>query len=686
MSQTSTASRSKSPDGTGLIGHDPWLAPFASSLRLRYTQYRAKRKELESACGSLAEAGEAYRYFGFNRGERDGASGLWYREWAPGAEALYLTGDFNGWDRRSHAMERDEFGVWHLFLPDGGAQPAHDSRVKVHVVAHGSGMDRIPAYIRRVVYERGTNAYTGHYWEPPQAYAWRFETPELKGSPRIYEAHVGMALEAERVGTYREFADIIIPRIRSAGYNVVQLMAIQEHPYYASFGYHVSSFYAASSRFGTPYDLKYLIDTAHGAGLRVLIDLVHSHSVKNVLDGLNRFDGTDHLYFHAGPRGEHVAWDSMLFDYDKFEVLRFLLSNVRYWLEEFRFDGMRFDGITSMMYLHHGLGKDFTNYGDYFNHEIDEPAVTYLQLANALAHEVQPDVMTVAEDVSGMPGLARPVDEGGLGFDYRLAMGIPDYWIKLLKERRDEDWHMSDLYHTLINRRAAEKHVGYAESHDQALVGDKTIAFRLMDADMYWLMSKTTEKNITIERGVALHKMIRLITFALGGEGYLNFMGNEFGHPEWVDFPRAGNNDSYKYARRQWSLRDNPMLRYRDLATFDVEMQKLDAEYGLLSASPTELIQVHEDNKILVFRRGPLVFAFNWHTERSIPDLRLGVPDARDYRLKLNTDALWFGGHNRVNTGQIYNWQGVAWDHRGQSIQIYLPARTAQVMVPVGTS
>lgn len=372
----------------------------------------------------------------------------------------------------------------------------------------------------------------------------------------------------------------------------------------------------------------------------------------------------------------------MLFDYDKFEVLRFLLSNVHFWLEEYRFDGMRFDGVTSMMYLHHGLGKDFTNYGDYFNHEIDEPAVTYLQLANALAHELRPDVMTVAEDVSGMPGLARPVDEGGLGFDYRLAMGIPDYWIKLLKDQRDEDWHMGQLYHTLINRRTAEKHIAYAESHDQALVGDKTIAFRLMDADMYWLMSKATDKNIIIERGVALHKMIRLITFALGGEGYLNFMGNEFGHPEWIDFPRAGNNDSYKYARRQWSLRDNPMLRYGDLAAFDEEMQKLDAVYGLFAAEPIELIQVHEDNKIIAFRRGRFVLAFNWHTERSMPDLRLGVPETRNYRLLLSTDALWFGGHNRVNTGQIYGWQAVAWDHRDQSIQIYLPSRTAQVLIP----
>ncbi len=683
MSKSPSVTTPQATDGTALIAQDPWLEPFATALRLRYSRLRQKLQDIESVFDSLDAFSQGHRYFGFNRGKSDGRPGLWYREWAPGAHGLFLIGDFNQWDRQAHPLERDEFGTWHLFLPDGDPQPTHESRVKVHVTSPSGGMDRIPAYITRAIYERGTNAYTGQFWEPNEPYTWRFDFPKLAGCPRIYEAHVGMALEAERVGTYREFADLVIPRIRKAGYNVVQLMAIQEHPYYASFGYHVSNFFAASSRFGTPEDLKYLIDCAHGAGLRVFIDLVHSHAVKNVLDGLNQFDGTGHHYFHEGSRGDHDAWDSKLFDYDKTEVLRFLLSNVRYWLEEYRFDGIRFDGITSMMYLHHGLGKDFTNYGDYFNHEIDEPAVTYLQLANTVAHDVRDDVITVAEDVSGMPGLARPVPEGGLGFDYRLAMGVPDYWIKILKEQKDEDWHMGQLFHTLVNRRNGEKHVAYAESHDQALVGDKTIAFRLMDADMYWLMSKTGDKNIIIDRGMALHKMIRLATFAIGGEAYLNFMGNEFGHPEWIDFPRAGNNDSYKHARRQWSLRDSPILRYRDLATFDEAMQKIDVDHGLLSAWPTDLIQIHEDLKLMIFHRGPLVFAFNWHATHSVADLRFGVPESRNYKLILNTDALWFGGQNHVNAGQVYMCQPIPWDHRHQSIQIYLPARTAQVMIPI---
>lgn len=679
-----TVKRLRPPDGTGLIEHDPWLKPYADALRRRFSNYQARLARICRAEGSLLAFARGHEYFGLNRGAHEGRPGVWYREWAPAAESLSLIGDFNGWDRRANPMTRDEFGVWSLFLADEEftGRLTHGSRVKVHVVSSVGPMDRIPAYIRRAVYEPQANAYTGQYWQPPEPYRWAHPVPMVRGGLRVYEAHVGMATEEHRVGTYREFTRKVLPRAASGGYNAVQLMAIQEHPYYGSFGYHVSNFFAASSRFGTPEELKELIDTAHGMGVLVLLDVVHSHSVKNIHDGLNMFDGTDHQYFHAGARGQHPAWDSLLFDYSKWEVLRFLLSNVRFWLEEYRFDGFRFDGVTSMMYLDHGLGKAFTSYDDYLVHNLDEDAITYLQLANQVAHELNPGVVTVAEDVSGMVGIARPLDEGGIGFDYRLAMGIPDYWIKILKERRDEEWQIGEIYHVLVNRRYGEKHIAYAESHDQALVGDKTIAFRLMDADMYWLMTKSTT-NAVIERGIALHKMIRLITFSLGGEGYLNFMGNEFGHPEWIDFPREGNGYSYKYARRQWSLVTDPLLRYQDLDRFDREMNNLDPQWNLLSDPFIELLHVHEDNKLLVYRRGPLVFVFNFHTRSSYPDYRIGVPDARDYQIILNTDDFWFGGHGIVQTGQSYPWQEVAEHGRGQSIQIYVPARTAQVLAPV---
>jgi 1,4-alpha-glucan branching enzyme len=669
------------PDGTGLIALDPWLEPYRDRLRARYGRYRAELDKIIAAEGSLAALSRGHELFGLNRGQRDGQPGVWYREWAPGASSLSLIGDFNGWNRDAHPLTRDDRGVWSLFLPDGeyAERLTHSTRVKVHVESAIGPRDRIPAYIRRTVTEPNSHDFSGQFWSPPTPFAWQHAVPALRGALRVYEAHVGMAQEEPRLGTYVEFAEKILPRIARAGYNAVQLMAIQEHPYYGSFGYQVSSLYAPSSRCGTPEELKGLIDAAHGLGLRVLLDLVHSHAVKNINEGLNHFDGTEHQYFHAGGRGQHPAWDSLCFDYAKWEVLRLLLSNVRYWLEEFRFDGFRFDGVTSMLYLDHGLWRPFNSYDDYFPPHVDEDAITYLQLANQLAHEVNPQAITIAEDVSGMVGMARPVDEGGVGFDYRLAMGIPDYWIKLCKDLPDEQWPMAELYHTLSNRRRGERHVAYAESHDQALVGDKTLAFRLMDADMYHKMYKGSE-SMVIDRGIALHKMIRLITFALGGEAFLNFMGNEFGHPEWIDFPREGNAFSYKYARRNWALAENPLLRYVDLAEFDRALLTLEDEYGVLGSPEQELVQVHEEHKLIWCRRGPLMLGFNFHPTRSQADWRVGIPQRRDYRLVLDSDERRFGGYGRLHAGQQFPCQPVPWDHRHESVQVYVPARTAVVL------
>ena len=671
------------PDPAALIALDAYLQPFAGQLRQRCDYYRGVLASLASTGGLLGQVSHGHHYFGFNRAVEHDIPGLWYREWAPAATLLSLIGDFNHWHRWADIMRRDQNGVWSIFLPDSkyGQTLVHGSRIKVHVLSSEVEMDRIPAYIRRVVQEGDSGNFVGVYWNPPP-FPFHHPAPPLRGGLRIYEAHVGMAQEDARVGSFVEFTEKILPRIARLGYNAIQLMAVMEHPYYGSFGYHVSNFFAVSSRFGTPEELKSLIDAAHGLGLRVLLDIIHSHAVKNTLEGLNLFDGSEFQYFHAGPRGIHAAWDSMLFDYGKFEVRRFLLSNVRYWLEEFHFDGLRFDGVTSMIYLDHGLGKPFTSYDDYFSSNVDKDAVAYLLLANELAHSIRGDVTTIAEDVSGMVGMARSVPEGGIGFDYRLAMGVPDYWIKLLRFKRDEEWNLDELYRALLNRRWSEKHVGYAESHDQALVGDKTIAFWLMDKEMYWHMDKASQ-SLVVDRGIALHKMIRLLTFALAGDAYLNFMGNEFGHPEWVDFPRPGNNYSYHYARRQWNLADADNLRYKGLAEFDRAMLDLDVRYNLLSDKLIEQLAVHEENRQLVFRRGPLVFAFNFHPGNSYTGLRIPVPDPADYRLILDTDDKCFGGFGLVRSGVVYPRQDVATHDRQQSVQIYLPSRSAQVLAPV---
>lgn len=628
-----------------LVRDDPWLAPQQGAIERRMCAFSETLAAIESESKTLAAYATGHKYVGIHF--HPTANKWTVREWAPAAQAVSLIGDFNNWNRESHPLTGSDSGVWKLELP--GDALVHGQKVKLHIVgADGSRRDRIPACIRRTVQDPTTHDYSGQIWNAPKPYVWKNEfDPATVTAPLIYESHVGMGGEEPRVHTYREFADHVLPRVAKAGYNTVQLMAVQEHPYYGSFGYHVSSFFAPCSRFGTPEDLKYLIDTAHGHGLAVLLDVVHSHAVKNMAEGLNNFDGSGHQYFHDGPLGDHPGWDSKCFDYGRPEVRQFLLSNVRYWLEEFRFDGFRFDGITSMLYYSRGM-KSFGGYDDYFGSDADEDAIIYLKLAATLIQEIKPGAIAIAEDMSGMPGLCRPIAEGGLGFSFRLAMGIPDYWIKLLKHSRDEDWDMNELWGMLANRRYGEATIAYAESHDQALVGDKTLAFWLMDKEMYWHMGKN-DPNPVIERGIAMHKLIRMVTLVLGGEGWLNFMGNEFGHPEWLDFPREGNGWSYHYCRRQWSLVDNPDLKYGWLAEFDRQLMEFAEKHNILTAPPAQSLYIDQGQKIIVAERANLIFVFNFSVENSVFGYPIHVPGLETREVVLDTDLVGTGGHGRVD-------------------------------------
>ena len=570
------------------------------------------------------------------------------------------------------------YGDWEIILPSEAMK--HGDLYKLSVHWEGGHGERIPSYATRLVQDDNTKIFSAQVWHPEEEYRWTindFKMPDT--APVIYEAHVGMATSSEKVGTYREFTMNILPVIIKGGYNTIQLMAIQEHPFYGSFGYHVSSFFAASSRYGTPEELKELIDTAHGAGLRVIIDLVHSHSVRNVNEGLGLFDGSPGQYFHSGHRRLHRAWDSLCFDYGKDSVIHFLLSNCNYWLEEYKFDGFRFDGITSMIYYDHGLEKNFTSYNEYFDGNQDEDALIYLYLANKLIQQMRPGALTIAEEMSGMPGIAAPQEIKGYGFSYRLSMGVPDFWIKLVKETMDEEWDMGKLMYELTQHRPEEKIISYCESHDQALVGDKTLIFRMIDAEMYTGMAKTYH-SFTADRGIALHKMIRLITFSTSGGGYLNFMGNEFGHPEWIDFPREGNNWSFKYARRQWQLAENKNLKYFELAKFDRKMVKLHHDFKILDELSITRIFENNNDKVIAFMRGEFLFVFNFHPTQSFTDY--GIPVKGKFRIVLDTDDPDFGGFNRIDRNAVY--LSVKKAERAiinapMYLYLYLPLRTCLV-------
>lgn len=660
-----------------LIELDPWLTPYAGAIEHRNWLARERQRVLTQERQTLADFAGGHEYFGLHRT----AAGWVLRERAPNATRISVIGDFTEWKLDSqYDLIPKEHGTWELCLPPHALR--HGQHYKLMMFWREDGREcsaeRIPSFCRRVTQDPQTHLFSAQVWEPQSPYQWKqpnYRVP--KRAPIVYEAHVGMAQEKPGVGSYAEFTREILPRIKKAGYNTIQLMAVQEHPYYGSFGYQVSNFFAPSSRFGDPEQLKELIDTAHSMDIAVVMDLVHSHAVKNELEGLSKFDGSYTLYFHEGARGEHPAWNTRLFDYGKIETLHFLLSNCRYWLDAFKFDGFRFDGVTSMIYRDHGLGSSVGSYDHYFCGNVDEDAMAYLALANQVIHEVRPDALTIAEEVSGMPGLAAPLEQGGTGFNFRLAMGVPDYWIKLLKHVSDEQWNVSEMWRELSSRRVDERTIGYAESHDQALVGDKTLIFWLADQEMYWKM-RTTDESLVIDRAIALHKMIRLITLGTSGNGYLTFIGNEFGHPEWVDFPREGNQWSYHYARRQWSLRDAENLRYKYLADFDQAMIELASSSRLLEHEWPYKHYEHVQDGVLAFERAGLLFVFNFNPTRSWTDRRIGVPSG-SYRIVLSTDAAKYGGFDRIDTGLNY-----ATSRDRSELSLYLPARSAIVLAREG--
>lgn len=648
---------------------DPWLKPYAEIVERRNCAIFERKERIAGKGGRLASAANGHLYYCPHRED----DCYVFREWAPNASRIYVIGDFNGWRRSEEwAMRPSGDGNWELAV--NGDSVHHGDLFKWFVEWPGGGGERIPAYAVRCIQDPETKLFAAQIWEPREKYLWRSRKHVAVKKPLIYEVHIGMSSEQQKVAGFEDFRKNVLPHIVDMGYNTIQIMALQEHPYYGSFGYQVSSFFALSSRFGTPEEFKKLVDEAHAAGLSVVMDLVHSHAVSNENEGLSCIDGSYSTYFHEGERGWHPAWGSRCFNYGSDKVAHFLLSNIKYWMEEYRLDGFRFDGVTSMLYLDHGLERDFVGYDAYFDGAQDEDAITYLGLANILVKELYRNGVTIAEDMSGMAGLAAPLSRGGIGFDYRMSMGVADHWIKWIKERTDWEWSMGEIFFELSGKRDDEKTISYAECHDQALVGDKTLIFRLLDKEMYTGMSKTVQ-SLTVDRGVALHKMIRLATISTAGDGYLTFMGNEFGHPEWIDFPREGNGWSYFYARRQWHLAEDPLLRYCDLMQFDKAMIELFADNDLFPEKPV-CLRVDEEKKVLVIGRGVFIFAFNFNPQHSFEHFAVQTCPG-DYSVVLDSDSSVFGGFDRNDCNALHI---TKFEKGANNLYLYLPCRSAQVL------
>lgn len=648
-----------------IIEYDKYLAPYEKDINLRAKRLEgvikrvlgADPKDKKAVETALSDFSSAHKYFGFHKI----GSGYVYREYAPNAKRLFLVGDFNDWNGENTELKNIGNGVFEARID----KDISGSRVKVRVVAENFEAYKIPMFATFVTRDEH-NDMAATVFES----GYTFKTNNFRPDKNllIYEAHVGMATEREGIGTYEEFRKEVLPKIKKDGFTAIQLMGIMEHPYYASFGYQVSNFFAPSSLYGTPDELKKLIDDAHKSGIAVLLDIVHSHASANTNEGLSMFDGTDDIFF----RGNHPAWGTKVFDYSKPFTLKYLLSNVRYYIEEFCFDGLRFDGVTSMLYTHFGLGVAFDDYSKYFSPATDTDAINYLQLATMTAKSANENAILIAEDMSAMPGMCLPVKDGGIGFDYRLALGEPDLWIKLIKDYRDEDWNMNKIYWELATRRPMEKNVGYAECHDQALVGDKTIIFRLCDKEMYWHMRRD-DNDLTVDRGISLYKNIYGITMALGGEGYLNFMGNEFGHPEWIDFPREGNGWSYKYARRQWHLYKDRSLKFSALDDFNKDLISLLKKHDVFCQRDRQ-IYVSDDKKIIAFVKGNLLFVISFNPTESFPDFPL-FNVGKNARLVFTSDDEKYCGHGRLKKRETHR----LIKKESDCLKFYIPTRTFNV-------
>jgi 1,4-alpha-glucan branching enzyme len=658
---------------------DATLAAYRDFLERRARRFTGELKRIVAAYGSLRAYAALHTNLGIHKIRRTDGTFSWrLREYMPNAEDLWLTTDRLNFQRHaSYRFRRLENGVFQLSLPEDAL--AHGTYMELRVKPRKRGPEqgalrRVPAFATWVEQDAVLpSQWCARLWAPEKPYRFRHRRPAKAVFPRIYEAHVGMAQSAlarqgQSVGSYRDFAADMLPRIRDAGYTAVQLMGILEHPLYRSYGYQVSSYFAPSSRFGTPDEFRGLVDAAHGLSLMVILDIPHGHACANTEQGIAAYDGSRYLF-----SGEHNQWGTPSFDYAQEMTRRFLLSNCRYWLEEFRVDGFRFDAVGNMIYADHGVDDDFSHVGRCFYGgnglpRADENGELYLCLANALIRRIRPQALSIAEEFSGMPGLTCPPKEGGLGFDYRFAMGIPDYWEKCIESPRD----MGSLWYETTNHRPYDRTVSYVECHDQCINGHDAMIWRLIGKDMYDYMAVFTD-NWNTSRGLAFYRLMRLVTLCTADAGYLNFMGDEFGHPEWLD--------DESRAHRQWHLAGRADLKYAGLAAWDRAQMTLVAG-RLPDFQQQPLFRfIHEDDRILAFERGRLLFVFNFHELQAKTNLLFAVTPGK-YVERLSSDETAFAGKGNLCVGvpPVEHFTRVL-DHRHeQDVSLYLPPMTALVL------
>ncbi|HCO00330.1 MULTISPECIES: 1,4-alpha-glucan branching protein GlgB [unclassified Methylophaga] len=596
----------------------------------------------------------AYRILGSHKRTVNGVQGVMFATWAPNAQRVSVVGTFNRWDGRCHPMRsRGSTGVWELFIP--GLEIGELYKFEIRNYHDGSLHLKMDPYCQQAELRPGTASVifdSNYQWQDKEWMSNREHTKWLHAPHSVYEVHLG-SWQKRSDGSfcsYRELADKLVPYVRKMGFTHIELLPITEHPLDISWGYQTTGYYAATSRFGSPDDFRYFVDQCHQNNIGVLLDWVPGHFPKDSF-GLAKFDGTA-LYEHEDPRrGEHQDWGTLIFNYGRNEVRNFLLSSAFFWLEECHIDGLRVDAVASMLYLDYSRqeGQWLPNiHGGRENLEV----ISFLKEVNTILHQSHPGCIIAAEESTSYPMVSRPADMGGLGFSMKWNMG----WMHDILEYMKQDpihrrYHHDQLTFGLLY--AFTENFVLPFSHDEVVHGKGSMRYK-MPGDEWQQFANL--------------RLLYTFMYSYPGKKLL-FMGSEFGQGSEWNSEKALEWYLLDYPKHQGLLqlvtdlnkvyRESPALHYHDFDAHGFEwIDCNDREQSVLSY----LRQGQDSIAVAVFNFTPVVR----------DNYRIGVPEAGEYEVVINSDSEYYSGSN-YSVSQVIQSDSISWSDRPYSIVLNLP-------------
>ena len=648
------------------------------SYRLRITRPDGGTEEIEDpyrfgpvlSSYDLHLHGEGTHYESYNRmgshlTEIDGVAGVRFAVWAPTAQSMSVSGDFNGWDARIHPMRRRDHGIWELFLPGVavGARYKYFVRSQLHGFKELKAdpyafYAEVPPQQASVVWDISAYNWGDHGWMEARGLKNWLEQPMS-----VYEVHLESWMKGPegRMLTYREFADKLVTYAVQMGFTHLELMPPMEHPYAGSWGYQVTGYYAPTSRFGTPQDFMHFIDRCHQEGIGVIIDWVPAHFPKD-MHGLARFDGSA-LYEHEDPRqGEHTDWGTFIFNFGRNEVRTFLISNAMFWLKEYHIDGLRVDAVASMLYLDYSRKEGEWIRNQYGGRENIE-AIEFVRQFNVEAHKV-PGALTIAEESTSFSGVSHPTYTGGLGFTMKWNMGwMHDMLRYFHQDPIHRKYHHNEITFSMLY--AFTENFVLPISHDEVVHGKGSLIGKMPGDE--WKRFANVRAFLAYMWGHPGKKLL--------------FMGSEIGQYEEWNWQ----------GQIRWEL--ITFAYHRKLQTFMMELNRLYRSSPALYEVDYEWhgfewvdFRDYENSVISFLRRAKdpndfLLFICNF-TPQPRHNYRVGVPDHCQYEEVLNSDWDHYGGSGVNNGGRV---MADKWEAHGRpySLNLTLPPMAVTVFQPV---